>query len=192
MFYELSSVPSEWWRYEPPEGNRSQRGICSRCYTEVKKHPGNENKVLASEVKKAGHGLVAGRDYAKGSVVDKFAGEIVRKEQWETDRKKGETGVQLTRTGALKMDMRKREGKAKKANTAEKKQINTRLVVDRKAVGKGGKNAAKIVATREIKMGQEIFTSYGRGVRVKKGNIIKAAQRQQTSSEKRRTAAMLN
>ncbi len=114
-----------------------------------------------SQIPNSGKGLFLLVDKQKGDLISLFRGEILSYEAAEERAKKNEDGYFINQSNGTILDSMHVECFAKYANdahglTKSKFKSNAEIQLS------GYPDTACLVAIRDIKAGEEIFTSYGR------------------------------
>jgi SET domain-containing protein len=115
--------------------------------------------IQPSQITNAGNGLFTSIDIEKGEIISKFIGEIIsNKEAWRRYDLK-EDDYFMTLPSGETLDCKRTDCFAKLANDAEgipsKFNNNSKIIID-------NEENVVLVAIRDIKAGEEIFTGYGR------------------------------
>lgn len=115
--------------------------------------------VQPSQIKNAGNGLFTAIDIEEGEVVSKFIGEIISDEEAKKRAELGDDDYFMMLPTGNTLDCKKTECFAKFANDAEGIpsgfKNNTFISMD-------DDDNVVLVAKRDIKSGEEIFTGYGK------------------------------
>lgn len=108
-----------------------------------------------SQIPNAGDGLFTAIDIMKNEVISVYKGEILNGKEADIRKKAGDDGYFMDLPNGKILDAKNTEGFAKYANDARgtKFKNNSVIAMDEKKI--------VLVATKTIKSGQEIFTSYG-------------------------------
>lgn len=115
--------------------------------------------VQPSQIKNAGNGLFTAIDIEEGEIVSKFIGEIISDEEAKKRSELGDDDYFMMLPTGDTLDCKKTECFAKFANDAEGIpsgfKNNTFISMD-------DDDNVVLVAKRDIKSGEEIFTGYGK------------------------------
>ena len=112
-----------------------------------------------SQIKNAGTGLFTAIDIEEGEIVSKFIGEIISNEEAQKRAELGDDDYFMMLPSGETLDCKRTECFAKFANDAEgvpsNFKNNTYITMD-------DDDNVVLVAKRDIKSGEEIFTGYGK------------------------------
>jgi len=143
---------------------RCKRQTCERkdyCYQHLEKETGLA--VSKSKIAGAGKGLVAKKTFKKGEKIIDYTGDIVDTK----DAKDSQYALQWTK-GKVLSSTNTQDSVGRYANTCRKankekkecKSNNARFARDFR------RKKASIRATKHIKIGEEVFSSYGKSFRI--------------------------
>jgi uncharacterized protein len=116
--------------------------------------------ISRSQLPAAGNGLLTAIDIFKGEIISLFKGEILTNAQAELRAKKGNDQYFINMVDGTIMDSMKIKCFAKYANDAAGS-LQTKFKNNSK-IGLDESNKVCLIATRNIKIGEEIFCSYGK------------------------------
>ena len=115
--------------------------------------------IQPSQITNAGNGLFTSIDIEKGEIISKFIGEIIPNKEALKRSELGDDDYFMMLPSGETLDCKKTDCFAKFANDAEgipsKFNNNSKITMD------NDENVV-LVAKRDIKSGEEIFTGYGR------------------------------
>lgn len=115
--------------------------------------------IQPSKIPNAGNGLFTSIDIEKDEIVSKFKGEVISEKEAKRRSELGEDDYFMMLPSGETLDCKRTECFAKYANDAEgipsKFKNNTIITID-------DEDNVILVAKRDIKSGEEIFTGYGK------------------------------
>ncbi|HEX8516892.1 MAG TPA: SET domain-containing protein-lysine N-methyltransferase [Bacteroidia bacterium] len=125
--------------------------------------------VEVSSLPSSGNGLLTAIDIFRGEIIAVFKGEVLSDLQAKLRMRKGKDQYFISMLNGKMMDSMNADCFAKYANDASG--LSGSSFKNNSSIGLDGRNNICLIATRNIKTGEEIFCSYGKKYWRKHGRI---------------------